>query len=209
MRPAVTGGCRPGQFQGLPEQSPALPALAPFIRVLAQGSFFPAHGTASNILPFLQKEVKSTVSMKKKSTSFLSRSPTETKKIGVSLARKLSPGDLICFCGQLGSGKTTMIKGIIHCLTGKVATSPSFTIMHEYQGSVPVYHFDFYRLKQPEDLETIGWQEYLNLGIVLVEWADRFPELLRQARYIVTLKHLKPQQRKILVVELEQPETIG
>ncbi|HOJ39374.1 MAG TPA: tRNA (adenosine(37)-N6)-threonylcarbamoyltransferase complex ATPase subunit type 1 TsaE, partial [bacterium] len=93
---------------------------------------------------------------KKKAQTFFSRSPGETKRLGAWLARKLRQGDLVCFCGELGSGKTTMIQGLVRSLTGQRAASPSFVILHEYdRGKLPVYHFDFYRLGKPDDLETI------------------------------------------------------
>ncbi|MCM8769379.1 MAG: tRNA (adenosine(37)-N6)-threonylcarbamoyltransferase complex ATPase subunit type 1 TsaE [Candidatus Omnitrophica bacterium] len=142
--------------------------------------------------------------VRSKTTIFLTDSPADTRAIGEALARKLRRGDMVHFCGGLGSGKTTMIQGIVRALTGHQATSPSFVIINEYPGKVPIYHFDFYRLTKPEELESIGWKEYADQGIILIEWADRFPELGEEARFIVTLSVLGRRRRSISVVEFKK-----
>ncbi len=100
---------------------------------------------------------------------------------GRSLAATLRAGDVIALCGQLGAGKTHVVKGLLEGLgSGEAVTSPTFSLVHEHQGArLPVYHFDFYRLTSGDELLNIGWDEYLDEpGVVVVEWADLFPGLL-------------------------------
>lgn len=105
---------------------------------------------------------------------------------GAEVATGLESGDVLALCGQLGAGKTHFVKGIVQGLDGDPmgVTSPTFTLVHEYtDGRVPIFHFDFYRMESPEEVLRIGWDEYVEEGdgIVLVEWADKFPELMPEA----------------------------
>jgi len=107
--------------------------------------------------------------------------PEDTLAFGKSLAAHLKAGDVIALCGQLGVGKTHVVKGLLTGLdSSEEVTSPTFSLVHEYQHArLPVFHFDFYRMKHEADLLNIGWDEYLDEpGIVIVEWADLFPALL-------------------------------
>jgi tRNA threonylcarbamoyladenosine biosynthesis protein TsaE len=93
----------------------------------------------------------------------------------------LKAGDIIALCGQLGAGKTHVVKGLLAGLgSTEDVTSPTFSLVHEYQHArLPVFHFDFYRMKHEAELLNIGWDEYLDEpGIIVVEWADLFPALL-------------------------------
>ena len=105
----------------------------------------------------------------------------DTRRWGLTLAESLQAGDVVALCGQLGAGKTQATKGIVAGL-GSLAdvTSPTFTLVHEYtDGRLPVFHFDFYRMEQSGEVLTLGWDEILDEpGVVIVEWADLFPELL-------------------------------
>ena len=103
----------------------------------------------------------------------ITRYESETRRLGRRIAENLKQGDIIGFSGDLGAGKTTLIQGIVSALTKHHAASPSFVIVNEYQGPLPVFHFDLYRLRDAGDLETIGWRDYLGRGIILVEWAER------------------------------------
>ncbi|MBN1458936.1 MAG: tRNA (adenosine(37)-N6)-threonylcarbamoyltransferase complex ATPase subunit type 1 TsaE, partial [Armatimonadetes bacterium] len=109
----------------------------------------------------------------------LSFSAEETRRFGDSLARVLAPGDLLCLFGDLGAGKTTFVQGLARGLgTDEPATSPSFTLIHEHPGPVPLYHLDLYRLG-PGDLGEAGVEEALRAPAVLaVEWAERLPREL-------------------------------
>ena len=95
--------------------------------------------------------------------TFLSRSPEETARLGEGLAKRLRAGDVVALSGELGAGKTTLVRGIARGLgaKGEEVASPSFTIINEYPGSPPLYHIDFYRLERLEELTEIGYWEYL------------------------------------------------
>ena len=103
---------------------------------------------------------------------------------GEEVASSLETGDVIALVGQLGAGKTHFTKGVVTGLGGdpETVTSPTFTLVNEYfEGCrIPVFHFDFYRMEGAGEVLGIGWEDYLDEseGILLVEWADKFPELL-------------------------------
>ncbi len=107
---------------------------------------------------------------------------TETTKLGERLGRLLGKGDVAALIGELGSGKTTMIKGIakgIGVKNPERVNSPTFVIQKEYKGRVPLYHFDVYRLDHPDEMEQVGYREYFyGEGVSVVEWADKIRELL-------------------------------
>ena len=107
--------------------------------------------------------------------------PEDTLAFGRALAENLAAGDVIALCGQLGAGKTHVVKGLLEGLgSSEEVTSPTFSLVHEYQHArLPVFHFDFYRMTHEAELLNIGWDEYLDEpGVIVVEWADLFPALL-------------------------------
>ena len=114
--------------------------------------------------------------------TIISNSPEETQAAGRRLAATLRKGAVVALIGDLGAGKTHFTKGLVEELGGDPAevTSPTFTLVHEYrEGRLPVFHFDFYRLEEASELRNIGWEEYLlEDGVVVVEWAERFPSAL-------------------------------
>ena len=113
-------------------------------------------------------------------TSIVTKSAAETTGLGRALSRALRAGDIVAFYGDLGAGKTTMIKGVAAGLgvTG-VVKSPSFVIATEYAGRIPVYHVDLYRLNENSDFESIGLNSYLEGdGVCLIEWAERAEKVL-------------------------------
>ena len=116
--------------------------------------------------------------------SIISHSPAETFAHGRSLAETLRAGDVLALDGELGAGKTHFVKGIAAGLgcTGDV-TSPTFTLVHEYTGGrLPLFHFDFYRLESEDETLRIGLDDYLGAGgILVIEWAGKFPALLPSA----------------------------
>ena len=105
----------------------------------------------------------------------------ETIAWGRSLSQSLRAGDVVALVGDLGAGKTHASKGIVAGLgSGADVSSPTFTLVHEYTGGrLPVFHFDFYRLDTADEVINIGWDDYLDAeGVVIVEWADRYPALM-------------------------------
>jgi len=120
--------------------------------------------------------------------TFISNSPAETEAIGRQVAENIGVGSVLALKGELGSGKTLFVKGIVAGLgSGADVTSPTFTILHEYRrGRLPVYHFDLFRVENPQALARLGLDDYFfGDGISVIEWADRFPEFVpEQARWI-------------------------
>ena len=121
--------------------------------------------------------------------TFISNSPAETEAIGRQLAERIDVGGVLALKGELGSGKTLFVKGLVAGLGSSAdVTSPTFTIAHEYRGGrLPVYHFDFFRLEDSQSLARLGLDDYFfGDGVSVIEWADRFPEFIpEQARPIL------------------------
>jgi tRNA threonylcarbamoyladenosine biosynthesis protein TsaE len=120
--------------------------------------------------------------------TFISNSPAETEAVGRQLAKNIGVGSVLALKGDLGSGKTLFVKGVVNGLgSSSDVTSPTFTMLHEYRGGrLPVYHFDLFRVENPQALARLGLDDYLfGDGISVIEWADRFPEFVpEQARWI-------------------------
>jgi tRNA threonylcarbamoyladenosine biosynthesis protein TsaE len=110
---------------------------------------------------------------------FESRSLAETRRLGEALGRVLGAGDVVALLGDLGAGKTSFVQGLARGLgvpRGRRVGSPSFTLVNEHLGRVPLYHVDLYRIEDESELEGIGLGEYLfGEGVAVVEWFDRFP----------------------------------
>lgn len=120
---------------------------------------------------------------------YLSHSEKETEDIGAELGARLSPGAVVAYRGDLGAGKTAFTRGLARSLgcTGRV-TSPTFTIVSEHEGKIPLFHFDLYRLGDEEELFDIGWEDYLDRGgVCAVEWSERFPSCLPPETITVTI----------------------
>jgi tRNA threonylcarbamoyladenosine biosynthesis protein TsaE len=127
--------------------------------------------------------------------TFISNSVPETIAFAQRWAERLAPKDVVGLVGDLGAGKTHFVKGLLQGLgSTDDATSPTFTLVHEYRsGPLPVFHFDFYRLNQPAEIEEIGFADYLGEeGVVVIEWADRFarvlPDRTRWIRFAIGLE---------------------
>ena len=138
---------------------------------------------------------------------YLSHSEIETEAAGQALAAKLRPGDVVAYRGDLGAGKTAFTRGLARGLGchGRV-TSPTFTIVNEYEGPTPLFHFDLYRLGGEEELWDIGWEDYLaRNGVCAVEWSEIAPGALPENTVYVTLRR-RPgaeEEREILVEGVE------
>ena len=138
---------------------------------------------------------------------YLSHSETETEAAGQALAAKLRPGDVVAYRGDLGAGKTAFTRGLARGLGchGRV-TSPTFTIVNEYEGPTPLFHFDLYRLGGADELWDIGWEDYLaRNGVCAVEWSEIAPGALPENTVYVTLRR-RPgaeEEREILVEGVE------
>jgi len=130
--------------------------------------------------------------------------PEATHRIGRRLGESLCCGHIIALVGPLGSGKTTLVKGIAdgaNVPDVRQVNSPTFVIVNEYEaapagGPLRIYHVDTYRLRGSDDLEALGFEEMCSEGAVIVEWADRVPELLPPDRLTVEILVLDDDQRR-------------
>lgn len=132
---------------------------------------------------------------------YLSRSENETIDLGCKLSKKLMPGSLVALRGGLGAGKTAFTRGIALGLgiTARV-TSPTFTIVNEYAGTPPLFHFDLYRLIDADELDTIGFYEYLDRGgVTVIEWSEILDKELPKDAIIVTIEAVDENTRKVSI----------
>jgi tRNA threonylcarbamoyladenosine biosynthesis protein TsaE len=132
----------------------------------------------------------------------ISNSEEDTINFGKKLGTLLKPGDLILLYGDLGSGKTTFVKGLAKSLEVNqdfYITSPSFSLINVYEGKYTIYHVDLYRLDTLE-VEDLGLWEYLNEGIVIIEWADRLKTPLKDDYIEIFFEFLDYSKRKITFV---------
>ncbi len=131
----------------------------------------------------------------------ITKSAEETMALGKDIARHLIPGDIVTLIGELGSGKTTLTKGIAQGIGVKNAlyvNSPSFVLIREYKGIFKLYHVDLYRLDSIPEVESLGIEEYLySDGITVIEWAQKLKNLLPREHLRVELKIMDNNRRRI------------
>ena len=133
---------------------------------------------------------------------YLSHSPEETEHIGEMLGKQLTGGTVLALRGGLGMGKTAFTRGLARGLgyTGRV-TSPTFTIVNEYDGATPLFHFDMYRLDSEDDLFDIGWDDYLARGgVCAVEWSERIGSALPPDTLTVSIARGERDNDRIITV---------
>jgi tRNA threonylcarbamoyladenosine biosynthesis protein TsaE len=135
-----------------------------------------------------------------KKVSLVSRSPEDTVQIGRHLGTLLRPGSVVALYGDLGAGKTVLVKGIADGLGLKATIhSPTFTLIHEHPGPVPLYHVDLYRIDEA-DVDSLGLDEYLESeGVVVIEWAEKIKALLPTDRLDIELRFVDESSREIIV----------
>ena len=133
------------------------------------------------------------------------KTPEETVNVGTDLAGKLNKNDIIALYGDLGSGKTCLVKGIARGLNVFLPVkSPSFSIINEYPGEIPLFHIDFYRLAKNAEIEDTGWFEYLNSGgVVVIEWAERVKNMLPPRRIDVYFEILNKTTRRLEIIAID------
>ena len=122
-----------------------------------------------------------------------SASEQETEAIGREMAQQLAPGAVVAFTGDLGAGKTAFVRGMAQGLgISQRVTSPTFTIVNEYQGRIPLFHFDMYRLPDADALFDIGWEDYLDRGgVCAVEWSENVAGALPEDTVWVDIRRLE------------------
>ena len=129
-----------------------------------------------------------------------SNGPGETKEIGRQIGKQLTRGDVVALTGSLGAGKTCLIQGLVNGLGAETdcVTSPSFVLINEYQGRMPVYHFDIYRLSSEKEVLDLGYEEYIDgHGVTIIEWADKICGLLPPRTINIRLTITGPEKRLI------------
>ncbi len=129
-------------------------------------------------------------------------SPIGTMTLAQKIAGEFKNGDVVGFAGPLGSGKTCFIKGIVRKfgIKSKEVSSPTFVLLRIYKGKKNIYHFDLYRIKKYEELENIGYREYLtNADITLIEWADKVEEINKDFNWMININYISKKERKITI----------
>jgi tRNA threonylcarbamoyladenosine biosynthesis protein TsaE len=136
-------------------------------------------------------------------TSVTAATPEETAAAGERLGARLGPGDVVALTGELGAGKTCFVQGIVRGLgvtTG--ATSPTFVLVNEYRGRLPVHHVDVYRTQGLAEVLDLGLEELLGgSGVTLIEWADRCEPLLPPHAVRVHIEGVGEEPRRITITE--------
>jgi tRNA threonylcarbamoyladenosine biosynthesis protein TsaE len=130
------------------------------------------------------------------------QTPPETEHIGALLGALLTRGDIIALSGELGTGKTTLVRGIAAGM-GLEATevaSPSFTLVNVYEGPLPLFHLDLYRLEDEKELFNIDFEEYMRGdGVTVIEWADKIPNAVPHESLWITVRYLETEGREIVL----------
>ena len=132
----------------------------------------------------------------------ITNSEAETVYEGEKLGRTLAPGSVVALYGELGAGKTAFTRGVAAGLGVRMyVSSPTFTIVNEYPGSVPLFHFDMYRLESESELFDIGWDDYLERGgVCAVEWSEKVSGALPPDTIIVRLENLGGETRRLEII---------
>ncbi len=136
------------------------------------------------------------------SEKILTKSSQETITRAADFSKKLKVGDIILLDGDLGAGKTTFVKGLAQGLKAnlKEVVSPTFVLMNIYNGRIPIYHFDLYRLEKPEEIASLNIDEYLQGdGVAVIEWPKRLGEAMPQDAYWIEFKHKDENTREICI----------
>lgn len=121
---------------------------------------------------------------------YISNSYDETVKIASDFAKTLKAGDVLCLYGDLGAGKTAFVQGLAKGLNiNELVTSPTFTIVNEYDGTLPLYHFDVYRIADSDEMYEVGYDDYIfGEGISVIEWSELISDILPRNRYDIKVK---------------------
>lgn len=137
---------------------------------------------------------------------YISNSYDETLKIAASFAGTLNKGDVLCMYGDLGAGKTAFVQGLAKGLgIDEPITSPTFTIVNEYEGTLPLYHFDVYRIADSDEMYEIGFDEYVyGEGVSVIEWCELIEDILPEKRYNITITKDYEKGENYREIEIEE-----
>ena len=136
---------------------------------------------------------------------FETHSAEETTQLGRQLAAELKPGSIVLLRGELGAGKTTMVKGIAegwNAARAEDVTSPTFTLIHEYRGpEITLYHIDLYRIDTQRELDTLALDDLMDpKSILLIEWGEKFERLMKECETEITIEHQGSDERRISLI---------
>ncbi|MDD3902386.1 MAG: tRNA (adenosine(37)-N6)-threonylcarbamoyltransferase complex ATPase subunit type 1 TsaE [Sphaerochaeta sp.] len=131
-----------------------------------------------------------------------STSAEQTTEVGIKLGNACKSGTVVSLRGSLGAGKTVLAKGIAQALgISEAIVSPTFTLIQEYQGRLPLYHMDLYRLSGTDEFEMIGGEEMLyGKGVTLIEWSEKIEEMLPESTIFVDIS-IMPNQERVITIE--------
>ena len=137
---------------------------------------------------------------------YKTNSPTETKNVAKAFAKTLRPGDCVCMYGDLGAGKTAFVQGLAQGLgIEEPVTSPTFTIVNCYEGRLPLYHFDVYRIGSWEEMDEIGYEDYVyGDGVAVIEWPERIVPILPEKRYDITISKDYEKEEQFRTIQIEK-----
>lgn len=136
-----------------------------------------------------------------------SNSPKETENIAKAFAKELKGGDVVCLNGDLGTGKTAFVQGLVKALGfEEPISSPTFTVINCYEGGkMPVYHFDVYRIEDCDEMYEIGYEEYVfGDGLSLIEWSEKIKDILPESRYEITITKDYEKHEDYRRIEIER-----
>ena len=129
--------------------------------------------------------------------------PQETQSLGVKIGQELIPGDVIALIGDLGTGKTCLTQGIargVGIAPDEVVSSPSYILINEYNGNIPIYHIDLYRIETAAEIAELGLGEYVDgNGICIIEWADRMDDTLPDSCVKIHMTWIDENTRSITI----------
>lgn len=135
-------------------------------------------------------------------TRFVSHSTEETELIGKQIAKLLKSNEIIAFFGGLGAGKTALTRGIVTGLgIEDCVSSPTFSIVNEYVGDISVFHFDMYRIDNWDDLYSIGFFEYIDKGILIIEWSENIEGALPEKYIKISISYGSFENERIIEIE--------
>ena len=131
---------------------------------------------------------------------FITHSPEETEALAERLSDKLNGNEVIAMFGGLGAGKTAFTRGLARGLDiDDVVSSPTFALVHEYEGKYRLYHFDMYRISSYDDLYSTGFFDYQDTGILLIEWSENIEPYLPEDRITIMLRRISDNEREITI----------
>ncbi len=135
---------------------------------------------------------------------YISSSPKETEIIGSSLAEKLKGNEVIALFGGMGAGKTAFTRGLASGLgVTDGVSSPTFALVHEYEGKFPIFHFDMYRVTNYDDLYSTGFFDYIENGIIVIEWSENIEEAIPKDAIRISINPISETEREITVSGVE------